>query len=904
MTKQQWQQRLQYPAPAARNRTRWWWYGGAVEKAEICRELDHMQAAGLGGVELQVLYPLQPDDPENGVENCDYLSPQYLERVGFAAVEAHRRGMQFDLTLGSAWPFGGPFVPPALCAQSVLPYTLDIAGPCSFSLDLTTVIYGKVVGAVLGEMKNAEMLPETVQDVRGYLRETRLFDWPWGMEVRDLPVPAGPHKLVLFVETDRKLQVQKAMPGAAGPVMDHNRKDALRCFLRYAGDGVVQALGEGTVDNFFCDSIETEGHNWTDILYEAFARRRGYDLHPYIYALWGEVKGLTPLVRHDFHQTMGELTVENFFRELTAWCHEKHSLSRIQAHGTWGDILQAYGAADVPEGETFSAFDRYAVNTVHRRLASSAGHLYHKPVISNESFTWLRFPRFTVTPQQIKAAADSIFLDGINQIVNHGYSYSKADEGPDMLAFYASSDLNHTNPWWKYYPQLARYIQRVSDFLRQGQPVVTTAIYLPQHDIWAAAQLSDLHMSMKLARRLGDDCVDAIQKAGYWFDYVNDEALQNWQQYPYDTLLLIECQRIPLQTLQSIAAFAAAGGTVIAAGGLPALPCGLLGAKETAAALQSLGRQLLQNKRVRVTADKYDSLLGALRAAKRPDVIVGRHADVVGFVHRRTDSEELYYIANISPQDLSEQLCFTDAVGHAAVFDAMTGREMPVIQETPEAQGVGLTLELEAFASRCVVFSRENPAPPCQAPAGPAVRLLGLEKDWLLEVDRENVHVRYDTLTPWQEQPALRHFSGTGRYGKHFVLHQDDLRCMAGCQDVWLQLEHVGEVAAVSLNGQPLGVLLLRPWRLSLAAAVRDGLLREGENLLVIEVTNLLINRMLDPQLPQPPLAQGLLRHWPYTDQPLADIRAEKLFNWREKQMLSQPLDAGLWGDVALFGRT
>ena len=83
----------------------------------------------------------------------------------------------------------------------------------------------------------------------------------------------------------------------------------------------------------------------------------------YIYALWGEIRGMTEQVRYDFQKTMAELTVENFFRELTDWCHEKGALSRIQAHGTWGDILQAYGAADIPEGETFSAFDRYEVNT-------------------------------------------------------------------------------------------------------------------------------------------------------------------------------------------------------------------------------------------------------------------------------------------------------------------------------------------------------------------------------------------------------------------------------------------------------------------------------------------------------------------------------------------------------------
>ena len=60
-----------------------------------------------------------------------------------------------------------------------------------------------------------------------------------------------------------------------------------------------------------------------------------------------------------------------------------------------------------------------------------------------------------------------------------------------MLAFYASSNINHTNTWWKDYPQIGRYINRVSDFLQRGEPVAEVAIYLPQHDIWAKMPIAD-----------------------------------------------------------------------------------------------------------------------------------------------------------------------------------------------------------------------------------------------------------------------------------------------------------------------------------------------------------------------------------------------------------------------------
>ena len=58
---------LDAPPKSARGFTRWWWYGCCVEKDEILRELDFMKEAGIGGVELQILYPVQADDPEGYV---------------------------------------------------------------------------------------------------------------------------------------------------------------------------------------------------------------------------------------------------------------------------------------------------------------------------------------------------------------------------------------------------------------------------------------------------------------------------------------------------------------------------------------------------------------------------------------------------------------------------------------------------------------------------------------------------------------------------------------------------------------------------------------------------------------------------------------------------------------------
>ncbi len=155
---------------------------------------------------------------------------------------------------------------------------------------------------------------------------------------------------------------------------------------------------------------------------------------------------LTPHFRYDYFQTFSELTLENFFSFFSEWSHQHGVQTRLQAHGTWADILKAYASADIPEGETFGPTDHYFVNTVHRRLAVSAAMVYGKPLVSNESFTWLRSPRFLETPEMLKQAVDSIFCDGINRIVNHGYAYSPRRKKQDPWTFYASSLLSHVNP--------------------------------------------------------------------------------------------------------------------------------------------------------------------------------------------------------------------------------------------------------------------------------------------------------------------------------------------------------------------------------------------------------------------------------------------------------------------------
>src|ERR1700712_4867379 len=81
------------PPPDARIMMRWWWFGPSVNTKELEVELRTMRAMGIGGVEIQPVYPLVLDDP-HGLTNMKYLSDEYLAALKFTSAKARELGLR------------------------------------------------------------------------------------------------------------------------------------------------------------------------------------------------------------------------------------------------------------------------------------------------------------------------------------------------------------------------------------------------------------------------------------------------------------------------------------------------------------------------------------------------------------------------------------------------------------------------------------------------------------------------------------------------------------------------------------------------------------------------------------------------------------------------------------------
>jgi hypothetical protein len=243
----------------------------------------------------------------------------------------------------------------------------------------------------------------------------------------------------------------------------------------------------------------------------------------------------------------------------------------------------------------------------------------------------------------MKAEADIHFLQGINQLVGHGWPYSPPQAGEPGWHLYAAAVFNQHNPWWIVMPDIAAYLQRVSWLLRQGEPATDVALYLPTADAYAGFSLGHDSVSESMDRLLGPNAIPQILEGGYNYDFIDDDAIAAVG-IKYPILILPNVERIPLKTLKTIAEYARLGGIVISTGRVPSLAPGFLETKTDTPQIFELARISFRTTFSRGHLVRDDTQLAeTLHKLLPPDVTAPPE---IGFVHRSMAPYEAYFFVN------------------------------------------------------------------------------------------------------------------------------------------------------------------------------------------------------------------------------------------------------------------
>jgi hypothetical protein len=857
------------PPPDARPMMRWWWFGPAVAKPELEREILAMKAGGIGGFEIQPVYPMALDDAARGIHNAPYLSPEFLDTVSFANRTGRANGLRVDMTLASGWPYGGPHVTVDEAASRLRQVVVEVPAGAA-SLALPAVMGGeKVVATFVGTDADPTAL--------------KLFQAKAGADGRVPIAPADrPRKVVAYIASRTGQQVKRAAVGAEGFVLDHLSRKAVEHHLALVAEPLMKAFGDTPPYAVFSDSLEVYNTDWTDDFAAEFQRRRGYDIVPHLPAVFTGQGQDAAAVRHDWALTQTELVNERYLAPIDDWAKAHGTRFRSQTYGEPAVSLSSNRLVALPEGEG-PQFRQFSFT----RLATSGGHLYGRPVISAETWTWLHSPAFAATPLDMKAEADRMLLEGVNQFVGHGWPYTPPGTPEPGYSFYAAAVFNDHNPWWNVMPDVTGYLTRMSWLMRQGEPANQVAVLLPNDDVYAALEPGKVSLSAEMHAYVTPALTAQILDAGQNLDYIDAEAiLALGVRYP--VLVMPHVTRLAPEVIDKLAAYVRGGGKIVAVGGAPSLAPGYLDAARVSARVEAKVKALFAQPNVLVVAD--DEAVGAaLAAVLAPDMKLSAQTSDVGFVRRKLRDADLYFIANTSNRPVHAEATFASARRAAAWIDPDSGRMT--------AATLPARLDLAPYESRVLVLADALPAAP-SAPVAATTEIADLGRNWSLRFPGQPQARHLDTLRSWTIDAATRYFSGVATYEKDVELTAAQLKSPRVVLDFGpgTPLEStpkvpagmramfdspVREAAQVYVNGRHAGAVWHPPYAVDVT-----GLLRPGRNRIEVRVGNLALNALAGHALP---------------DYRLLWARYGQRFVPQDTALVA-PQPAGLLGPVKLLG--
>ncbi len=858
---------------------RWWWFGPAVTKPELKKELETMRGAGIGGAEIQPVYPMMLDDRAKGIKNFSYLSPEFLSAVSYANTTARALGLRVDITLGSGWPYGGPKTTLALAAGRLKVVTVPVAG--------TTVTAPKLAA---GDSFIAAF------EVSG---TGKSFDAASARRIDpappSLPLGSGERTVLYFIASHTHQAVKRAAFGAEGNVLDHMSRAAIDEHLTDVATPLLKAFGNEPPYSVFSDSLEVYGSDWTENLPAEFQRRRGYDLIPHLPELLAGGTAQADAVRHDWGVTLSDLVRENYLSPLTKFAEAHHTKFRSQTYGMPGVTLADQAVSNLPEGEgpQWRSFS-------FTRWASSANHLYGNSVTSAETWTWLHSPAFRATPLDMKAEADRMFLLGVNQFIGHGFPYSPAGAGEPGWSLYAAAVFNSHSPWFAVMPDITKYLQRMSWLLRQGKPANDVAILLPEDDAQAAfAPGGRDSVTDEMKRWITPVLMGAILDAGYNIDYIDATTIEKLGTIPYPVVVMPSTERMPLAAYKKIESYAAGTGRVIALGARPSLAPGLMEQSASREVAAVSARLFTESGHKGVVVDSLAKLPDALHQALTPDVAAKGQTEGFGFIHRKLTDSDVYFVANTGNKRIDAALQFRSAYPVVEAWDLDSGK---VLMTAATKDGAGIPLVLAPYESRVFELKEKSAEKPGgERAAATEKELADLSGGWTIRFGAEAKDQALTKLGSWTELEGRKYFSGEASYarsifvksapavGKRILLDFGmgkptvDTR-PPGSNGIRALLDPpVGEAAIILVNGVRVGSLWHPPYRIDIT-----NYMHSGTNQVTVRVFNTAINLMAG----QPPRDFSALY-----------AKYGRRFDMQDMDNL-QPIPSGLMGRVKLVEKS
>ena len=877
---------FQDPPMEARPGAFWDWMNGNVDLDRITYELEEMKAKGMSGAEIWDIGVIRPIPEEPIPAGPAFLGSESLKAINHAIDQADRLGLHLGMVASSSWNAGGSWVQPRDAMKGFYQSEITVTGPAKLSQVLPfpanhapkgadgLPLYYKEMAVLAFPQSPDHVIRDTsaIINLSKKMNRDGLLTWD---------VPPGSWVINRFIASNTGQKLIVPSPNSSGLLIDHLDSKAAETHFRYIIEQLLKTRPSLDALRYMeVDSVEVDNQmDWTDSFVAEFRQRRGYDPIPYLPALKGQSFAdpqITSRFEHDYHKTVSDLWIDGHYRASREFLNT-YGMQLVAEAGHGGEPrtepLRACGVVDIPRGEFWNGAQFWVVKEV-----ASAAHIYGRQIVDAESFTGWR--HWQDGPLEYKRLADTAFCDGLNRMTFHTFAHTPPQGGVPGNMYHAGEHFNVNSTWWPKAAPMLSYFSRCCYLLQQGQPVADVCFYY-----------GDDAPNLVATRRIGPDSkrldgatcahcgrpnpapADALG-TGYDYDVINSDVIENRMEckdgrlalpngVSYEVIVLPERTDIPLRVLTKLETLVRDGATLL--GPKPERDTSLadyprcdkqvkaiagriwVSGKdgETSGRSYGKGRVIADRNRVRDILQQRG--IGPDFAYSSP----GKLADL-DYIHRRTQDSDIYFVSNTQMEDAEADCTFRVPQRLPQLWHADTGKIEPCTGYERVPGGMKLKLRLPPAGSVFVVFSGTAPeaAPtPVAKEERPPPASLELTGPWEVRFP-PNLGAPpsrvFDKLVSWTTIPddGVKYFSGTATYLKEFELPASML---TDGRRLELDLGQLRNVADVTLNGKPLGILWKPPYTSDVT-----GVVRSGKNELKIEIVNLWANRLVgDAKLPR-----------------------------------------------------
>jgi len=701
-------------------------------------------------------------------------------------------------------------------------------------------------------------------------------------------VPAGRWQILRFGYTLLGSRTKCSSPGSEGYEIDFFNPQAFDDHFAHTGRLFLEdarCLKAKSLKYFHVDSYESGNPSWSSRFAEEFRARRGYDLLRWMPVLAGRMVE-SPEAAHrflwDIRRTMADLYAANYYGRLALLSHQAGLAIHPESSGPFWhqiDALQCAGGNDIPMTEFWKRVPETKEQAAWLsgqeafcdlvKQAASAAHSYGQPVCQAEAFTSMG-PNWEEDPFMLKDIGDRAFCAGLTRNVLCFYVHQ-----PDVKAYpgyeweEAGTHFDCHITWWDMSYAWFSYLSRCQLLLRQGH-FAADFLYFYGEDVPNFVPARS-RMNPPLPPGFDCDTVNAEVLLDRLFVKHGRLSLPDGMSYRYLVLPQRNCLAMSPAVCRKVAELVKAGATVLGpapqrapglsnwpqcdsevravAGELWGAQPGPTGERRVGAGRVIWGRTPAEV----IAADRLapDVEFRDLQPATIPPRFDGATVPLE-WIHRQADATDMYFLANLSTNDVSVRIAFRAGGRAPELWDAVTGRIRPLSAYTQETGCTVVPLKFTARQSFFVVFRKGAPASVKGGKdAFVQTRLVkDLNGPWEVSFNPDwggPRSVVFEQLEDWTKraEEGIRYYSGTATYRKQFELTAPEAHKLKS--SAFLDLGTVRNLARVRLNGRDLGVVWTAPWRVEITRAVKA-----GANDLEIEVVNLWPNRLIgDARLPK-----------------------------------------------------